>query len=90
MKFRLVSMFHQRQTVTIDDALASEASEVQIEVELLCGCDCKNEKSTYCEHGINECGVCKCDLGWSGMACLVSSYFSVSSGHFLLNLDRAD
>ncbi|RLU15411.1 hypothetical protein DMN91_012405 [Ooceraea biroi] len=58
-----------RQTVTIDDALASEASEVQIEIELLCGCDCKNEESSHCEHGINECGVCKCNLGWSGDTC---------------------
>ncbi|XP_067216749.1 integrin beta-nu isoform X2 [Linepithema humile] len=58
-----------KQTVVIDDALASEASEVQIEVELLCGCDCKNVKSLYCEHGVNECGICKCDFGWSGETC---------------------
>lgn len=56
----------KRQTVVIDDALASEASEVQIEVELLCGCDCKNVESSRCEHGVNECGICKCDFGWSG------------------------
>lgn len=56
----------QRQTVVIDDALASEASEVRIEVELLCGCDCKNVESSRCEHGIDECGICKCDFGWSG------------------------
>lgn len=63
---RFIITFRQRQTVVIDDALASEASEVQIEVELLCGCDCKNIESSYCEHGVNECGICKCDFGWSG------------------------
>lgn len=58
-----------KQTVVIDDALASEASEVIVEVELLCGCNCKDQRSTYCENGINECGICKCDPGWSGETC---------------------
>ncbi|XP_020300729.1 integrin beta-nu-like isoform X2 [Pseudomyrmex gracilis] len=58
-----------KQTVIIDDALASEASEVRIEVELLCGCDCKSVESPHCQHGVDECGVCKCDFGWSGNTC---------------------
>ncbi|KAG7198720.1 hypothetical protein KM043_001711 [Ampulex compressa] len=58
-----------RQTVIIDDALASEASEVLVEVELLCGCDCKNLENSRCGHGSNECGLCKCDVGWSGESC---------------------
>ncbi|KAL6254269.1 hypothetical protein P5V15_014884 [Pogonomyrmex californicus] len=68
-----------RQMVIIDDALASEASEVQIEVELLCGCDCKNVKSSYCKHGINECGICKCDFGWSGDTCDCDESFSIEN-----------
>ncbi|KAK2584328.1 hypothetical protein KPH14_006719 [Odynerus spinipes] len=58
-----------KQTVVIDDALASEASEVIVEVELLCGCNCKDQQSSHCENGVNECGICKCDPGWSGETC---------------------
>ncbi|XP_011864288.1 PREDICTED: integrin beta-nu isoform X1 [Vollenhovia emeryi] len=68
-----------RQTVVIDDALASEASEVQIEVELLCGCDCKNVENSYCEHGVNECGICKCNFGWSGDTCDCDQHFSIEN-----------
>lgn len=58
-----------KQTVIIDDALASEASEILVEVEILCGCDCKDVESFHCVHGSNECGLCKCDFGWSGELC---------------------
>lgn len=60
----------------IDDALASEVSEVQIEVEFLCGCDCKNVESLHCEHGADECGVCKCDFGWSGKSAYSFSLYT--------------
>ncbi|KAI4479526.1 hypothetical protein M0804_010923 [Polistes exclamans] len=58
-----------KQTVIIDDALASEASEIIVQVELLCGCNCKDQESSRCQNGINECGICKCDPGWSGETC---------------------
>ncbi|XP_046835815.1 integrin beta-nu [Vespa crabro] len=58
-----------KQTVVIDDALASEASEIIVEVELLCGCNCKEQESSHCKNGVNECGICKCDPGWSGETC---------------------
>ncbi|CAL7940439.1 unnamed protein product [Xylocopa violacea] len=58
-----------KQTVVIEDALASEISETVIDIELLCGCDCENSYNFYCVHGINNCGLCKCDTGWSGETC---------------------
>ncbi|XP_015585793.1 integrin beta-PS, partial [Cephus cinctus] len=58
-----------RQIIVIDDALASEASEVIVEVELQCGCDCGTAINSKCINGINECGICKCDFGWSGETC---------------------
>ncbi|XP_046493057.1 integrin beta-nu [Neodiprion pinetum] len=58
-----------RQKVVIQDALASEASQTEIEIELMCGCDCGKQDDTYCNQGVNECGLCKCDAGWSGETC---------------------
>ncbi|CAK9828369.1 Integrin beta-nu [Anthophora retusa] len=58
-----------KQTIVIEDALASEVSKVVIDVELVCGCNCKNSDVSYCEHGTNECGLCKCNFGWSGETC---------------------
>ncbi|XP_074102068.1 integrin beta-nu isoform X1 [Cotesia typhae] len=57
-----------KQTIIIDDALASEASKTLIEVELQCGCDCE-KTSPQCNNGIDECGICKCHNGWSGDTC---------------------
>ncbi|XP_034935978.1 integrin beta-nu [Chelonus insularis] len=57
-----------RQKIVIDDALASEVSESMIEVELQCGCDCE-KKSPHCNNGIDECGICRCNHGWSGETC---------------------
>lgn len=59
--------------MVIDDVLASEASEMQIEIDLLCGCDCENAESSHCKHGVDECGICKCDRGWSGRCVLFRS-----------------
>ncbi|XP_043264500.1 integrin beta-nu [Colletes gigas] len=75
--FRLVFSFDKcpsnqslwTQTVVVEDALASEVSEMVIEVELLCGCNCKDSEISRCQHGTNECGLCKCDFGWSGEHC---------------------
>lgn len=50
----------------IEDALASEGSETEIEIELLCGCDCGQQDNTHCEHGVNNCGLCDCETGYSG------------------------
>lgn len=50
----------------IEDELASQLSNIIIDVELLCGCNCKDTESSYCQHGTYECGLCKCDSGWSG------------------------
>ncbi|XP_031850006.1 integrin beta-nu [Nomia melanderi] len=58
-----------KQTIIIEDALASKASEIVIEVELLCGCNCKDSHNSHCLHGSDECGLCKCDSGWSGEHC---------------------
>ena len=58
-----------KQTVLIEDALASEVSKVVVDVELLCGCNCKDTESSRCKHGTDECGLCKCDSGWSGEHC---------------------
>nr|XP_012150968.1 PREDICTED: integrin beta-nu isoform X1 [Megachile rotundata]XP_012150969.1 PREDICTED: integrin beta-nu isoform X1 [Megachile rotundata] len=58
-----------KQTIVIEDALASEVSKVVVEVELLCGCNCNDPESPNCEHGTDYCGVCKCDRGWSGEKC---------------------
>ncbi|XP_076243950.1 integrin beta-nu [Calliopsis andreniformis] len=58
-----------KQTIVIEDALASKASETIIEVEFLHGCDCKDTESLYCKHGTNDCGLCSCDFGWSGKYC---------------------
>ncbi|XP_063975895.1 integrin beta-nu-like [Diachasmimorpha longicaudata] len=57
------------QRIVIDDALASEASKTIIDVQLQCGCDCENPNSPHCNHGIDECGICKCDHAWSGETC---------------------
>lgn len=59
----------RKQTIVIEDALASELSKIVIDVELVCGCNCQNSESTHCNHGIDECGVCKCNSGWSGEIC---------------------
>ncbi|XP_076291561.1 integrin beta-nu [Lasioglossum baleicum] len=75
--FKVVLSFDQcprnesllKQRVVIEDALASKASEVVIDVELLCGCRCKDSDNSRCVHGFDECGVCKCDFGWSGEYC---------------------
>ncbi|XP_076167863.1 integrin beta-nu [Ptiloglossa arizonensis] len=75
--FRLVFSFDKcprneslwKQTVVIEDALASEASKMVVEIELLCGCNCKDSESSRCQHGTSECGLCKCDSGWSGEYC---------------------
>lgn len=60
----------------IEDALASEASQTEIEVELLCGCDCGQQDNTHCNNGINECGICNCEAGWSGSSSIhtISNY----------------
>lgn len=58
--------FYQKQRVVIEDELASQLSNIIIDVELLCGCNCKDTESSYCQHGTYECGLCKCDSGWSG------------------------
>ncbi|XP_071876633.1 integrin beta-nu isoform X1 [Bombus fervidus] len=58
-----------RQRVVIEDALASQLSNIIIDVEFLCGCNCKDTESSYCQHGTYECGLCKCDSGWSGETC---------------------
>ncbi|XP_078051404.1 integrin beta-nu-like, partial [Augochlora pura] len=58
-----------QQTIVIEDALASEASKIVIDVELLCGCDCKDSIYSRCVHGTDECGFCKCNFGWSGEYC---------------------
>ncbi|KOC66084.1 Integrin beta-nu [Habropoda laboriosa] len=58
-----------KQTVVIEDALASEVSKVVIDVDLICGCNCKDSEDSHCEHGTNECGLCKCNFGWSGETC---------------------
>ncbi|XP_076648156.1 integrin beta-nu [Halictus rubicundus] len=75
--FKVVLSFDQcprnesllKQRVVIEDALASKASEVVIDVELLCGCKCKDSDNSRCVHGFDECGVCKCEFGWSGEYC---------------------
>ncbi|OAD54370.1 Integrin beta-nu [Eufriesea mexicana] len=58
-----------KQTVVIEDALASQVSKIIIDVELLCGCNCRDTESSHCQYGTNECGLCKCDFGWSGEMC---------------------
>ena len=58
-----------KQTIVIEDALASEVSQVVVEVELACGCNCKDSEDSPCEHGTDECGICKCNNGWSGEKC---------------------
>ncbi|XP_053982497.1 integrin beta-nu [Hylaeus volcanicus] len=68
-----------KQTVVIEDALASEASRMVIEVQLLCGCDCEHTDSSRCRHGTNECGLCKCDIGWSGDDCNCDETSSVQN-----------
>lgn len=59
----------RKQIVVIEDALASQLSNVIIDVELLCGCNCKDTENFHCQHGTNECGLCKCESGWSGETC---------------------
>nr|XP_033334916.1 integrin beta-nu-like [Megalopta genalis] len=58
-----------QQRIVIEDALASEASKIVIDVELLCGCKCKDSVYSRCVHGSDECGFCKCHFGWSGEYC---------------------
>ncbi|XP_017881120.1 integrin beta-nu-like [Ceratina calcarata] len=69
----------RKQTVVIEDALASELSKIVIDVELLCGCNCQDSKSSRCDHGTNECGICKCDFGWSGETCDCNENLSLNN-----------
>ncbi|XP_059490612.1 integrin beta-PS-like [Neocloeon triangulifer] len=49
-------------------------SGLEVNVELLCGCDCEQEKNslTCGGHGDLNCGTCACHDGWYGPSCSCS------------------
>ncbi|XP_065352870.1 integrin beta-PS-like [Cloeon dipterum] len=61
-----------RQVVKVEER--GLVSGLEIEVEMLCGCDCETEKnSTNCGgHGDLNCGSCVCHEGWYGPSCSCS------------------
>ncbi|GLV39425.1 Integrin betanu subunit [Carabus blaptoides fortunei] len=60
-----------KQTIVIDE-IHLEKESLTIDLELLCGCACGESKrvpGTCSDHGVIECGTCKCDSPWSGEQC---------------------